>query len=202
MKKNDWSEQDNPNCIALLDPDTGRLRCTRSYGEWHVRSKKTHSFDGIAKAVVEDIGRCLFGQSPWPLVLIGQAGTGKTCAALCVLDRVGGTYQELRDLADLVNRARTGELYYEGANGRRVYPQDVWDSWERSNVTVLDEIAIRTPTDAQYETIKRALDLREEKPSIVICNIALDQLFEAYDDRIVSRLSAGTIVNMPKKDRR
>lgn len=136
---------------------------------------------------------------PWPLVLVGRTGGGKTCAALCAIDHFGGWYTELADFSELVLRARAGELQADG--GYRYTTDDVWRRWSEANLTVIDEIGLRTPTDNQFETLKRMLDRREGMPLIVISNFRLPELARVYDDRIVSRLACGTVIETTE-DRR
>src|SRR5438309_255396 len=38
------------------------------------------------------------GAEKWPLLLTGKAGTGKTCAGLCLLDWAGGDYWRFAEL--------------------------------------------------------------------------------------------------------
>ena len=188
------------NCRLLHWSPTSKIR--PQYSEWHVDLNLPRNIDKIDATTRTSIRHCTLGKSPWPLVLIGGPGTGKTCAALVMLDVYGGCYFELRDLNNLLNRARSGELFYGGENGRQVCEGDIWDSWKRCTVSVLDEIGLRSPTEAQYETLKRAVDVREGNASVIASNAPLDLLKTVYDDRIVSRLASGTVVAMPSQDRR
>lgn len=138
----------------------------------------------------------------WPLVLIGPAGVGKTCAALVMYDRFGGWFAELPSFHARLNEVRTGSVYWDGPNGCQVSVGDFWSSWERATLCVMDEIGLRSPSDSQYETLKMAMDRREDLPTIYISNLGLPALERVYDDRIVSRLAAGTIYQFNGPDRR
>src|SRR5437868_6300640 len=50
------------------------------------------SADLIDKDLRATINRLINGNEPWPLFLHGPAGTGKTAAALCLMDFAGGRY--------------------------------------------------------------------------------------------------------------
>ena len=104
----------------------------------------------------------------------------------------------------LVVAAQRGEL--EAGNfrdGWKVRPEAIWKEWQHARITVLDEIGTRqTVSDAMFETVKRAIDLREGSPAVFVSNIGLDEVARAYDDRIASRLGAGTVFSLEAVDRR
>ncbi len=152
----------------------------------------------IDEVVDDHVELCIAGSSNWPLVLWGEPGTGKTCVGLCVLDEFGGWYATLEELHQLVLKAGRGELFNSAGTAIPVEGEfSVWHYWRTANVTILDELGKRgTTTDAQYETLTRAIDLREGRPSIVISNLSISELEGAYDARVASRLSVGTVVQM------
>ncbi len=143
------------------------------------------------------------GRSPWPLVMTGSAGTGKTCAALCLVDYAHGRYWTAADLCDLLVRAQQGRLEWSNCGyGGTHWPEHVWGWVAGASVLALDEIGTRTVSDFAYETVKRVIDEREGKPLVVVSNLTLEALARVYDDRVVSRLAAGTVVEMAGRDRR
>lgn len=138
---------------------------------------------------------CIAGDKPWPFVMAGEAGTGKSCAALVVVDTYGGLYYPVGDWCERVRDAEFGVLRY--SSGYLVTRYEVWEEWKTASVVVLDEIGSRmNVTDAHYEWVKRAIDIREGRPAIFISNLSLKDLSETYDDRIASRLSGGTVVEL------
>jgi len=142
------------------------------------------------------------GESHWPLLITGPAGTGKTCAALAFLDCVM-TSRRYSAAADYVNdtmAAAKGELsrgsYNMGSREWLAY-------WEDAGITCIDELGSREKVpDWHYEIIKKVMDIREDKPSIWISNLSLEDLERVYDDRIASRLAAGTHLAITGDDRR
>ena len=157
--------------------------------------------DGIEPALRGTIQDLTNGLRPWPLLLLGEAGSGKTCAALCMIDVFGGWYTSLPELCDLLITAQKGELAY--SSGHRRFTEDVWSAWRNAHLVVLDEIGARDKvSDHHYETLKWAMDRREGQPAVFISNHEkLSELGHLYDDRIASRLSSGTPVWL-KGDRR
>ncbi len=178
------SRQSNPRKIIL--PDIERSR------------------DRIAPDLRDAINGVITGKNPWPLFVFGPAGTGKTFAALCLCDAVGGgcIYKTVTELAANVVEAGKGELF-DPYNGQRISPERYWQEWRESKLVVLDELGTRQKvSDWNYECAKRGIDNREGKPIILISNVGPDDLEALYDQRIASRCCAGTVVELVGEDRR
>lgn len=145
----------------------------------------------------------MYAQRPWPLVLLGETGSGKTCASLCMIDWWGGWFTTLADLQKLFNAARDGRIWWPGPNGGQCFERELWVAWSKCSLCVIDDIGARQPTDAQFETLLTAIDKREGKPLVVTSNLTVPQLGEVYDARIASRLNANeaTVLTL-KGDRR
>lgn len=145
---------------------------------------------------------CAAGRSPWPLLLHGSAGTGKTCAALSLADYVIGSrvYHLMTDLLDDLIAAMKGELFDH--DGDKVASRRIWHEWTEADMAILDDIGCRDRvSDHHYETLKSALD-RRRGPSIYLSNVSPDAIARLYDDRIASRLCAGTVFECVGVDRR
>lgn len=156
---------------------------------------KFHTLDRVNGVVRCAIRECLHGRSPWPLLLFGEPGSGKTCAALCVHDYVGGLFTTIEDLCDDVREAMNGAAVWESGYGKTV--KEIWSDWAGASVCTLDELATRDKvSDHHYSTLKRAIDTREGRPLVAISNYDLDGLARVYDARIASRLCCGTLVPM------
>ncbi len=145
---------------------------------------------------------CVDGSLPWPLVLIGKPGTGKTCAALCLLDHAGGLYFTAAGLAGKILLAYKGELYNPDSK-LRVSAASLWEEIARTTLVVLDELGARQRvSDHAYECVYRVVDERSGRPLVVGSNLSLDVLAGLYDDRLTSRLAAGTVLELTGPDRR
>jgi hypothetical protein len=144
------------------------------------------------------------GKEPWPLYLHGPSGTGKTCAGLCLIDFAGGDYYTVADLHDTVIRAQQGRLIYRNlGHAGTIWPSGLWGQIAQAPLVVLDELGCRERvSDAHYETVKRCIDARHNKPFVVISNLAIAEVGAVYDDRIFSRLGAGTVLELAGPDRR
>lgn len=135
------------------------------------------------------------GETDWPLTMLGGVGVGKTCAALCMLDAAQRgvnpiKYVTAADLVSAITATRMGLPASET-------PAEIWRHWKRCKLVVLDEIGARERvSDAHYEIVKQAIDYRQGKPAVFVSNLTLDRLAEVYDDRIASRLQAGTVLRM------
>lgn len=170
----------------MLDPDSQQLRYSPS---------KIREIGSVPESVLTAFRGLVAGTQPWPLLMHGEPGTGKTCAALALLDHaLTGAYVTC---TELVERTHKG---YNGGVGIR------WEEHfgpQRRCLVVLDELGTRkTITDTHYESVQRMLDLREHYPLILISNLGPDEIANLYDDRIASRCVAGTRVEVKGIDRR
>ncbi len=131
------------------------------------------------------------GESTWPLTILGGVGVGKTCAALCLLDQCKGGRRYFTTMG-LVSRLN-GYRRESAGSLESVF----WDEWRKAMLVVLDEIGAREQvSDSHYESVKLAIDYRNEEPAIYISNLTIAELTALYDDRIASRLQAGTVLDM------
>ena len=170
-----------------------RIALLPSPKETVARPTTERCIDGIEKGLREIIRAICNGERPWPLVFVGSAGGGKTCAALCLADHVlGAIYRTSQDLCFDANDAAFDRL--QSSNGFRITLREYWRLWEQAPLAILDEVCTRgTVTDAVYDNVKLAIDTREGSPLVFISNLSLSQITQTFDDRISSRLSAGTV---------
>lgn len=163
------------------------------------------------------------GQKPWPLYLWGHAGTGKTSAALAVLDYAGPTektnpppgslhdwfagYAEIRALAGLRIRADHGLGFeYFGCSPKESTWYRLIDHWTAAPVVVLDEIGIGKETgDFKLDVLIEVLNARcgdPVRPLIVTGNVKPSELPTVCDDRVADRVLAGTVFHLSGPSRR
>ena len=163
---------------------------------------KPHDMGKVDRAVWDQACDCAVDGGPWPLVFVGDVGTGKTCAALCLLDWVSKSrkYYTVPDLCDELIAVQNGHREYGQRKDTLV---SWWERWREAACCAVDELGSRTKvSDFQYESVKRAIDLREDRPAVFISNLSLDELAKVYDDRIASRLAGGTVIHFTGDDRR
>lgn len=144
----------------------------------------------------------MYGRAPWPLVLIGPAGVGKTCAALCLSDHTYGPrrYTTADELPHDCIAAGNGELWEAG---ERITVPRLRERWKRAELAILDEVGLRSEvSDWHFVCSKSWIDYREGRPLVVIANRTLAEIERIYDDRFASRLAGGTVVHYDGKDRR
>lgn len=155
--------------------------------------------------------RLVAGLADWPILIHGPAGTGKTCAALSLLDGLlprEGQYTTAAELtARMIETYGTGERFDWSPYGRfRINEgRDPSHKWYCSGsvLTVLDELGARERVnDTHYEVVQRLIDRRRGLPLILISNLDLNGLAQVYDDRIASRAAEGTVFHLAGDDRR
>ncbi len=169
-----------------------------------IRKEIKRHWSQVDPALKSVMAKLVTGEMPWPLFLIGGVGVGKTYAALCLCDSTGHRclYFTVPGLHEDINEARQGRLW-TGDGEHRVTLGRLWSEWRGAQLTVLDEFGTRgSISEPMYETCKRAIDSREGKPAIYISNLGLEELGQVYDDRVASRLAAGTVFKLESRDRR
>ena len=139
--------------------------------------------------VQDAFGGLCRGQARWPLFLHGDTGTGKTIAAICMVDVLYGCmWTDLDSLCEL--------LVTHGS----------WKHIEESEAAVLDEIGGRdNVTSVDADAVKKFLDIREcncNRVGIYVSNHSPDAIRQLYRKRIASRLLCGTVVETTGIDQR
>lgn len=180
------------DCAELiLTPDPGRKR---------LRLEIPRVRDRIPPALARALADCSGGRSPWPLYVSGGCGAGKTAGAMYLADRaIGRTlYVEAGELSETLRLCKLGQLWAEGTHDRRcVWPDEWWSAWSALALAIVDELGAKAETtDHGYETIKTAIDARKKRPLVLISNLGLRELARVFDDRIASRIAAGTLVDL------
>lgn len=183
-----------------LDPRLKHLY-PGSYCPLHQVPEVNREWPKISQSLRLTLLDLIVAEKPWPLMLLGQAGSGKTRATLCMWDHFGGAYVTLPGLHQRLQDVRNGLVYWPGPTGSRVDVTEFWSHWHGLSLAIIDEIGLREANDAQYDTLKRAIDERQEQPAIFISNLDMAGLARMYDLRVVSRLNEATVVTL-KGDRR
>ena len=149
----------------------------------------------VASELVSVLRGLSTGELDWPLLLFGAAGRGKTLAALCLCDiALSSVYHDAETLANWTMTKSPADM------------ADVWGEVARKELAVLDEIGARAKvTDLGYTVVKQFADVREKEgrvATIYITNLDPGELADLYDDRVASRLMAGTHFELKGADRR
>lgn len=171
------------------------------------------------------------GERPWPLYLWSrETGTGKTSAALALLDRAAKLFecwsvsQDVRDFdngfidfAEMPRFLRAAEKkqyrYHHHGSGGPLTDSHLWNIVRNAPLIVLDDL--RRPGEKElslghdhYGCVKRVLDERVGLPLVITSNIrpygdgALNELVSVFDDRVADRIHAGTLFQLAGESRR
>lgn len=147
----------------------------------------------------------------WPIYLFGDAGRGKSYAMAAVYTlwkHPGACWRDLSGLLRLVTRIRSSDAGYVSewhqATGRNydVWESTVFDTIRNASLVCLDDIGLRTPTDAMYDVLYELVNLRAGKPTMLTGNLKPQEVAKVYDDRIASRILSGCLIEVAGKDRR
>jgi DNA replication protein DnaC len=164
------------------------------------------------------------GRAPWPLYLHGPAGTGKTSAALAMLDACGPAPAKLRCSSPILNDWFAGFLdtrnlprlkigcdkgrfqWRRGADSGDLSWEMLARAAQKAPVFALDEIGLaREASDFSREILIEVLNWRcndPVRPVVVTSNRDPDELAAAYDERVASRILCGTVFHLGGPDRR
>jgi DNA replication protein DnaC len=142
----------------------------------------------------------------WPLFLHGAAGRGKSCAAACLYCRAPDRpiWVDTHPFIHRIIRCRTGNPDYHDngfGSGYYDYESSLISKIKGASLVVFDDIAVRRPSDAAFEIFLQLVNARQFKPTIYTSNISTD-LVELFDNRIASRLFAGTVIEVGGSDQR
>jgi IstB-like ATP binding protein len=140
------------------------------------------------------------------LLIWGAAGTGKTYLACAIVRTLLGAQQEteFRRCDDLYEALR--ECFGTNGNTRDLMRPFVGKDGERepAKFVVLDDLGAGSLSDYERRTMLRIIDVRLNwmNPTIITTNWDLPAIAERMDDRIASRLSTYTPMEMQGRDRR
>ena len=152
-------------------------------------------WSAVEKPLVDALRPAVTGSAPWPVLLGGAPGSGKTCAglALCDIARTA-FYLTVEELCGIV------------MDRGRIDQAQLWERIATKDLVVLDELGCRSNVgDLEYSAVKRLLDIRETLHAcclVAISNVEPDHLVKLYDRRIHSRLTCGLVYRMQAGDRR
>lgn len=151
---------------------------------------------GLSKKVRDCFRSLIRGESDWPLFISGEAGRGKTCAALTLADYVPESrrthYSTLSELA---------REWQDTQIDAKLYRSKI-EQWQLFDLTIVDEIGVRSPTEYQFELLLSLFDARLHRPTIWISNLLPDGIESTFDSRAFSRLCSGTVLLIDGDDRR
>jgi len=152
---------------------------TLRVGETPVRDKenlprKVRALDQVPPDLWRHLLELCDGRHKWPLFLHGPSGTGKSCATLCLVDRVpGAKFWHVPALDEQVRDIKAGTAeYYDVGRGGKWTMKNWWAYIGKLPLLVLDDVGLpEVSSDTQSETLFMALEAREGKPLICTSNL-------------------------------
>ncbi len=138
------------------------------------------------------------------MILTGKNGTHKTTIALKCYYRVTPYRLPSRD-DDKAIFITQAELH---ARWKKDFSleEELIDEMSHTKLFVLDDLGIRSPTDAfnefLYAIVDRRWREREEKGTIITTNLNAREISERYGKPFFSRVASGIIITMEGEDER
>lgn len=156
-------------------------------GYEHATWDRVNQPDRIQAAV-----KTVWQERRFPLYIHGPTGTGKSCLAALVFSM----------LHQMPMWRRADEFLIDIATKRNDGWPALKEKIRHSPCLFLDDLGLRPPTESMFHALFDVMELRANRPLVICSNKTLSQLAALYDDRIISRLSAGTQLLIDGEDRR
>lgn len=195
----------------------------RKAPEIRARPDIARSLADVPADLREKIRGLVTGKLPWPFYLWGDAGLGKTCASLVMLDHCGSDafskgcsdpirpwlagFVDVRSIAGVKINMDKGKYRWSDEDREEVAR---WDRMMkviyRRPLVVFEEIGVgREAADFRLDVLLEVLEQRANdpvRPFVVTTNIEPSKLPGIYDDRIADRILCGTVHKMEGASRR
>lgn len=165
------------------------------------------TFDGIKPSFRKALRDAIEGDS-WPIYVHGRPGTGKSCALALVYASWRETqhaywYPLETFVGDVTACRRHGHVSKTIDN--QTFDRTEGTLWRFANsghLWAIDDFGTRDVSNAGFEIVFRLIDSRAWLPTIITSNLSPTQISKLYDERIASRLRAGTVIEVTGDDRR
>lgn len=142
----------------------------------------------------------------WPLYIWGGTGRGKTFAAALVyaLWQNPAYWTSLVDLCDTLRGYQSNhtQMIHCASQDLELSHSGFWKKLRTIGLVVVDEIGSSEGKTQRYDAVLRLLDERASRPMILTGNVHPEKLPEIYDERVQSRILAGTLLELGGVDRR
>lgn len=152
--------------------------------------------------------RLAFAAEEMPLYLHGAVGLGKSFAAALVYSMWQGPSVTFIPYCDLISLSIRAEK--EGSISRVIAEGDTvdmtaaqWWKWlAEVGLLIVDEIGTGMSHEWRTEMLWKVLEVRKKRPLILTGNLPIGGIQEQFGDRIRSRISEGTLIELVGQDQR
>jgi DNA replication protein DnaC len=123
------------------------------------------------------------------MVFCGTTGTGKTLLSCCILGEIIKKYNKTGLFITTIKAVRTVKSTYSKES--TTTEQEAIDNLVRYDLLVLDEVGVQFGTEAEKIILFEIINERyqNKKPTILISNLAIDNLRDFVGDRIIDRMA-------------
>lgn len=142
----------------------------------------------------------------WPVYAWGPTGTGKTCFAAVAYTMFpqSALWFSLTRLCEDLVRFNTNSTItiYSGETPVEVTKGQYWGRLERTGLLIVDEIGTRESSGHRFDVLLMLLETRKGRPLVLTGNIPPSQLVTVYDERVLSRVCEGSLIEFTGEDQR
>ncbi len=137
------------------------------------------------------------------LVLRGGVGSGKTTNAFAALKQIAlhAARSSRRMTFTKVSHTDFNRAMRPTPDGAHL---DALAEFQEVDLLLFDDLGAGQVTDWASDTLYRLFDIRwsEQRPTIVTSNLTAQEMRDAVDERVLSRLAGSTPVVLPPRDHR
>lgn len=157
----------------------------------------------------------------WPIYIQGPTGIGKTCTAAVVFrraiekalaraDQSGESlvwprwtrWESFFDTLHAIRRTGSWPVVTEDGRTFDCRESSWWDRFSGHRLVVLDEIGLQRQGPERVEAMLEFLERRRRRPLLITGNLSRPEVEARYDQRVASRLWAGSVIEVSGQDRR
>lgn len=137
----------------------------------------------------------------FPILLHGKSGSGKSCAAAAMYrywrlteqDGWAMWFEWVRLSAFMVGLKLQYHNWFDAIEFKK---------FSKDNLLVVDDIGTREASGAVQDCLMVLANTRRYLPTVYTCNVSPTELADVYDDRIVDRITCGTVIHVDGQSRR
>jgi len=147
-----------------------------------IQPDRAREVDRIPKQIREAFRGVLTWHKPWPITLLGEAGRGKTSAALCMCDLI-----------------RTACYFTHLQLVDAVFEEDkrIWDAISQKQLVVIDDI--QPPGNlVEAKALRKALSYREQGRMVgtIVISDGSEHTMSRLPADLQHKLQAGSVIHV------
>ncbi|WP_431644181.1 ATP-binding protein [Enterobacter asburiae] len=157
------------------------------------------NYQAINQDAAKNLAACQRYASSWPerlnagtgLVMTGNCGTGKNHLAVAMAKSIIRDHLANVEITDVMRLTRAVKSTWR--HNAEMTEEDVIERFASLDLLIIDEVGVQFGSPTEMTILQEIINARYESilPTILISNLAFDQLKETIGERIVDRVTDG-----------